>query len=195
MELEITQAPLNCSSEFAKYVMMTGERFLKAAFGKNVQKMLESLFVRKNNLFSYECTRFAVADGKIVGAVVFYPYEYYIKARWNTGFLIVKNILFTKIFGLIKIDRGLGKHKKDEVYLSHLAVDPSYRGMGIGHRLLEHVVEEAERLKKKKVVLHVESDNVKAIGLYKSFGFLTEKTAKIKVSGQNFEFLKMVKYI
>ncbi len=175
--------------------MMTGERFLKAAFDEDVEKLLATLFVRKNNLFSYECTNFAVAGEDVAGAVVFYSYEYYSKARWNTGIIVAKNIGIKKIFELMKLDRVLAKHRKDEVYLSHVAVDPNYRGMGIGRALLEHVVEEAKNMGKKKVVLHVESDNSRAIKIYNEFGFRTDRLEKIKISNQSFEFLKMVKHL
>jgi threonine synthase len=52
-------------------------------------------------------------------------------------------------------------------HLSYIAVDPRARGRGVGTLLME----EAIRITKGNVSLHVETDNTPAIKLYEKFGF------------------------
>ena len=60
---------------------------------------------------------------------------------------------------------------KPLVNIHDIAVVPESRGSGVGRRLLEAVAADARQLGCCKVTLEVRSDNVRAMGLYRSVGF------------------------
>lgn len=57
-----------------------------------------------------------------------------------------------------------------------LGVLPEYRGKGYGRALLLSAIEKLKEEKKESVMLQVEANNEKALGLYKSCGFLETST-------------------
>lgn len=59
----------------------------------------------------------------------------------------------------------------DEYYLAVLTVDPAYRGLGIGRRLLLGYIQRGRQGGYKKLRLDVRSDNETALRLYESHGF------------------------
>jgi len=60
---------------------------------------------------------------------------------------------------------------KPLINIHDVAVSPAARGQGIGRKLLAAVEDEARKLGCGKVTLEVRSDNVRAMGLYRSVGF------------------------
>ena len=60
---------------------------------------------------------------------------------------------------------------KPLINIHDIAVSPASRGQGIGRKLLAAVEAEARALGCCKVTLEVRSDNVRAMGLYRSAGF------------------------
>src|SRR5437867_4377730 len=60
---------------------------------------------------------------------------------------------------------------KPLINIHDVAVSPAARGQGIGRKLLAAVEAEARALGCCKVTLEVRSDNVRAMGLYRSVGF------------------------
>jgi len=59
----------------------------------------------------------------------------------------------------------------DEAFVQTLGVAPSAQGQGLGVRLLQALLDEAERRRHFTVSLEVRADNTPAIGLYERFGF------------------------
>lgn len=60
----------------------------------------------------------------------------------------------------------------DEAHITNIAVDPKYRGKGIGKKLVEGLLEELKKLNITRVTLEVRRSNLIAQRLYKKFGFL-----------------------
>src|SRR5437868_10958069 len=60
---------------------------------------------------------------------------------------------------------------KPLINIHDIAVSPAARGQGIGRQLLAAIEAEARKLGCGKVTLEVRSDNVRAMGLYRSVGF------------------------
>ncbi len=58
-----------------------------------------------------------------------------------------------------------------EVQLVNIAVHPDLRGKGLGRRLLDHLLLEAESREAEKIFLEVRPSNGAAIGLYERLGF------------------------
>ncbi|KNA17549.1 hypothetical protein SOVF_079070 [Spinacia oleracea] len=65
--------------------------------------------------------------------------------------------------------------KKDagglRVYIMTLGVLAPYRGLGIGTKLLNHVLELSSKQNISEVYLHVQTNNEDALNFYKKFGF------------------------
>jgi ribosomal-protein-alanine N-acetyltransferase len=59
----------------------------------------------------------------------------------------------------------------DEAHIATLAVDPAYRGQGVGRRLVEAALQDALQHKMVEATLEVRSGNQVAINLYRSLGF------------------------
>ena len=66
---------------------------------------------------------------------------------------------------------GLLKGKEGEFELVKMAVDPQYRGWGIGKQLLEHCLAEAKMRGGVKIFLFSNSQLQTAIKMYEKYGF------------------------
>jgi ribosomal protein S18 acetylase RimI-like enzyme len=81
-----------------------------------------------------------------------------------------------KIGGYVQIapykqpERVSGKHKNID-YVYSIATHPDSRGVGISHKLMNHVISRGNEIQ-----LHVRTGNTKAISLYKSHGFKIDHT-------------------
>ena len=60
----------------------------------------------------------------------------------------------------------------DEVHVLNIAVHPEYRGQGLGRRLVESVIAEADQAGARLVTLEVRRENAEARGLYRKLGFV-----------------------
>ena len=66
----------------------------------------------------------------------------------------------------------------DEGYINNIAIKREYQSQGFGTKLFEDLLERATKFEVKDLTLEVETDNEKAIKLYKKFGFQVEGTRK-----------------
>ncbi|NOT51065.1 MAG: GNAT family N-acetyltransferase [Chitinophagaceae bacterium] len=66
---------------------------------------------------------------------------------------------------------GLAKENETVYELVKMSVDLNYHGKGIGKILLERCLEEATRLKAKKIILFSNSQLVTALRMYENYGF------------------------
>lgn len=58
-----------------------------------------------------------------------------------------------------------------QVYIMTLGVLAPYRGLGIGTKLLNHVIDLSSKQNIGSIYLHVQTNNEDAINFYKKFGF------------------------
>ncbi|KAI3990856.1 hypothetical protein MKX01_006359 [Papaver californicum] len=68
--------------------------------------------------------------------------------------------------------------KVDRVYIMTLGVLAPYRGIGIGTKLLNHVIDLSSKQNVAEVYLHVQTNNDDALNFYKKFGFEVTETIK-----------------
>ncbi|OBF42217.1 ribosomal-protein-alanine N-acetyltransferase [Mycobacterium sp. ACS1612] len=73
-----------------------------------------------------------------------------------------------KLVGYAGISR-LGRKKPYEYEIHTIGVDPAYQGQGIGRRMMTELLDYASD---GKIYLEVRTDNVPAIALYESLGFV-----------------------
>ena len=63
-------------------------------------------------------------------------------------------------------------HILDELHILNVAVDPDFRGRGLGKKLMAHLISEARALCARAITLEVRESNLSAIRLYEGAGFL-----------------------
>ncbi|WP_261885464.1 GNAT family N-acetyltransferase [Vibrio pomeroyi] len=85
---------------------------------------------------------------------------------WGKGLLVAKQE--SKIAGYALMTTT---DKQHEFWILSLAVDPNYRGMGIGRKLMQHAI--AQLPQESKLLLTVDPNNASACALYASMGFVT----------------------
>ncbi|CAK9312855.1 unnamed protein product [Citrullus colocynthis] len=68
------------------------------------------------------------------------------------------------------------EHGSVRVYIMTLGVLAPYRGLGIGSRLLNHVLDLCSKQNITEIYLHVQTNNDEAINFYKKFGFEITET-------------------
>ncbi len=81
----------------------------------------------------------------------------------------------------------------DEGHILDVAVDPSFRGKGIGRLLVEKVLDECRIRGAEYVSLEVRTSNSKALSLYRQLGFIV--TGRRKGYYENGEDALMMEYI
>jgi ribosomal protein S18 acetylase RimI-like enzyme len=125
--------------------------------------------------FGYDCHTVVEYNGKIVGIGAEYTGQNAFSFTWNGAKQILSFYPFPT--SLVVMVRGLQAEsimklpKKDVHYIGHLAIDPDYRGLGIGEKLVEFHVENARTLNRKKIELDVAETNPRAKKLYEKLGF------------------------
>ena len=88
-------------------------------------------------------------------------------------FVVCTNEHVVGAYKLVPNASGRGSHVANGSYI----VDANYRGRGIGHLLVEHSLQEAEKAGYKAIQFNfVVSTNHAAVRLYKKFGFQTLAT-------------------
>lgn len=71
---------------------------------------------------------------------------------------------------------ALIKEENDEYELSKFTVKESYRGCGIGARLIQGIIDFSQKLNAKRIHLITSKKLNAAINLYLKFGFVTDQT-------------------
>ncbi|MDO4911954.1 MAG: ribosomal protein S18-alanine N-acetyltransferase [Lactobacillus sp.] len=68
--------------------------------------------------------------------------------------------------------------KNDEAHITNIMVNPNYQSQGIGHFLLDLIIDKAKLLNCSLVSLEVRKDNDRAIRLYEQYGFKKYRVRK-----------------
>lgn len=160
---------------------LTFARLADQAFGGGYQLMLgrrahdfiARAYLQLGHDLSYRYTTFAIRHGTILGMVAGYTGE--------------EHFLFTK--EPLQDAAGWRRHRmnalswagrrtkafidsipEDDFYIRALAVDPEYRGQGVGALLLDHIEAAARAAGSSRLSLDVEGGNTRAQALYRRFG-------------------------
>ena len=112
----------------------------------------------------------ALVDGQFAGLLTIRTNgrEFY---RLNMGALFTRFSPLRAIHMLLNLLLLTDGTKADEFVVDSLAVDPAYRGMGIGTALLQKAEEWAAAMDKRMMSLGVVGENAGAIRLYERLGY------------------------
>lgn len=83
----------------------------------------------------------------------------------------------------------------DEAHITNIAVHKDYRGMGVGKKIVESLIEEAKRRKLDAMTLEVRQSNYVARHLYEKYGFVPFGRRKGYYSDNNEDAIIMWKYL
>lgn len=163
----IRKASIEDSQQIAELLLMAMEDIIYKFIGKKDRQEATRFlfhFVRsKDNQYSYQNCLVAENNGEIIAAVNSY----------DGGKL---RELREPIIAYLKANHGMEQIPNDETqageyYIDTLAVDPKFRGAGIGTKILQCLIGEYVVNQKHTLGLLVEKDNVPAKKLYLKLGF------------------------
>jgi len=187
------------AQDFSQLILLSAATFFLSIFSSNTEEIMRKIFQQPGNLFSFEHSYFIEVNNEIAGMALGYNWEQKRREELHTGLLLVKHLkwrFFTRIFYLLKAQGIVGKVSKYEYYLSNIAVYPAFRALGLGTKLFSEIKRESDKTGANKIVLDVETNNKRAIKLYKKLGYIIKwKTPYIKNKKETFEFFRMLKVL
>uniref|UniRef100_A0A0K0FTR2 N-alpha-acetyltransferase 30 (inferred by orthology to a human protein) n=1 Tax=Strongyloides venezuelensis TaxID=75913 RepID=A0A0K0FTR2_STRVS len=98
-----------------------------------------------------------------------YTYRYFL-IKWPE--LCIACMKGNKLIGAIVCKEEIIENGRKEGYIGMLAVEPNYRGQGIGSKLVEKAIEKMKENGCDEVTLETEVTNEGALALYTRFGFI-----------------------
>lgn len=141
-------------------MQMTGE-----TEEEEIIKGFIQLFTRTDNRHSFMNTYIAEIAGKVAGVLVFYSAEQAVILDAN-----LEKYLSDKKGTSVKIDPETAP---GEWYIDTVVVDPTYRGHGIGTKLITYAEQLVNNSGGEKLSLNVETKKEAAIRLYNRLGYAT----------------------
>ena len=161
---------------FSCLALSAGGRGFRAFFGEQAAPLLERLYRRSRNYFSYELARWATLDGQPVGLMSGYSAE-------EKAGMKVRNYAQFAIYGMAwlpQLMRGAMRYPRvaealdtlppKMYYIQFLAVEESAQGRGLSQILLDCAAEEARQRGCEAVALDVEIENHRAFRVYRRWG-------------------------
>ncbi|WP_266170977.1 GNAT family N-acetyltransferase [Dyella subtropica] len=142
---------------------------------EGAQAFLRYAFVDGAGEFGWRNHRVGVLNGRVVAVGAGFGAE----THWSFTLAAARQIL--GYYGLrhaagviargLRVESVIPPPSGDMHYLAHLGVAPELRGQGIGRALIDHLVSEAGRLGRRRMVLDVATSNPRAEALYARYGF------------------------
>lgn len=174
--------PLNTEQhdlgKVSELIYETELEIFRSILGKNeteAVKNIESLIRVGDNLFGSENIHM-VSDGdhEVLGILVSFRGDEI--SFWKDLKAYAKILDFSGLLGYLfkgtLINELLtARVGGEDYYISNIAVDPEFRGQGIGTCIVENALKLAKNSGCRKVILNVTLNNEKALKLYERFGF------------------------
>jgi ribosomal protein S18 acetylase RimI-like enzyme len=158
---------------FARYLDLAADGFFRIMLGVRSIEILASVYTRPKHDFSYQYVTFAERDGRIIGMYSGYTADQHLRSsdrelQQAAGSAKTRikavSLLFSPMLRFIDIVPG------GEFYLQTIAVDPAFRGKGVGTLLLDGVEVTARENGAQRLSLDVFIGNGSARRLYERRG-------------------------
>ena len=174
VKLDTNKHDMNKISELIYETELT---IFKQLLGKNEDEVVQNineLVKSGNNSLGREHIHVVSDDENILGILVsFCGRETSLWSDFKEYFKVLKfyNFLKYAVKGTLINELLTASVGKNDYYLSNIAVDPQFRGQGIGTYILENAFKDAEKRGCRRVLLDVTLNNEGAQRLYERFGF------------------------
>jgi ribosomal protein S18 acetylase RimI-like enzyme len=148
--------------------------YLFGGVQKPMDEILERLYKFDANRYSWSRTDIAEWGGEEAGMIISFSGGESLSRNLATGFGLFKLCNFVDVLRLAVRALSMGggiENKRDEYYISNLAVLPRYQGRGIGSGLLAHAEEKAKKAGIQKCSLIVDTEKPAARSLYEHRGY------------------------
>jgi len=177
LNVEIKKADINDINDMANLSIMASggmdEFFFDDLFKElNTKEILCKFYRKEDSELYYPHSIVAILDNQVAGFAQSYNMKEFVRP---TGLIPEERLNYFNDFFDHKIPNSL--------YLHVLGVYEKFRGHRIGTKLLDTVCNNAKKLNYNAVTLHVWHDNIKAIKLYKRYGF--EKVVNIDIKNHS----------
>ena len=183
---------------FAEHILMSAPYF-PVLFGEGIKELLRSLFRERANLFSFEHVSVCELSGKRVGMLLGYDWKDKKHEDLRTGFLLFRWMglsMMARLKTFLRFNQTVGHTTLGDYYISNIAVEHGYRGMGIGKRLMMVAEREAREKGDFRIILDVEQENTNAINFYRALGYRIEKEFSLPLQKDRcIWFLRMARRI
>lgn len=183
---------------FARYLDEAAEGFFRFMLGSRSNEIIATAFTQPDHDLSYQNVTFAERDGKVVGMASGFSAEQHrrstlapLKQAAGRGHLRMRIVLVT-FAPLLRIIDSIAD---SEYYLQALAVDETYRGEGIGVRLMRQVEARARDRGAMKLFLDVSAKNTNAREFYERYGMTIESQWPTHIPITALKFYRMTKSI
>ncbi|MET0080903.1 MAG: GNAT family N-acetyltransferase, partial [Candidatus Thiodiazotropha lotti] len=161
------------------YLDQAAEGFFRIMLGRESESIIATAYIDRGHSLSYEHVIFAEVDTKIVGMSssfsekqqrMFSEAPLQSAAKRNAIRLKLMRILFAPIWRILEtIPEG-------DFYVQGLAIEPEFRGAGIGSLLMKDIENQAKASGSNRLSLDVSAKNDGARRLYKRFGMVASST-------------------
>ena len=197
--INIRKARPEDAKDFAKLAVFTAPEYFDLLFGPATSNILENLFRRPGNIYSFEHAYIMEVDGEVAGMTAFYSYKQKNKALAIFVMLLLRYMglrFFAQIQSLLRFGSIFVTIRKGDLYSTNSAIYPKFRRAGLGKTLFNYSAEKARELYLKRVVVDVKADNVNAIALRETLGFKAERVLPVlRIKGKVFDYIRMVKEV
>jgi ribosomal protein S18 acetylase RimI-like enzyme len=192
----IRKAEISDADVIASLILETGQSFLPLLFGPYVKFILGRLVKTPGTVYALDNIHvLEIDEGRVVGIIVTFTGDTVKRRAFKTALTLFQIMGFDLLrrLHLFRLIWRRNKIAKEEFYISNVAVNKNYRGMGYGRKLMLFAEELARINNLKKICLDVENTNVAAVELYKRLGYIGKKVNRVVIKNKKFAFVRMEK--
>ncbi len=195
--ITIREATPEDTDDFSELILQSSPTLLPAVFGEEVKEIMQHMFRKRFNLFSFDHVYFAELGDQKAGMILGYDRNTEKLEGIFTGLLLISKMRFNfikKLPNMIQAMRAVGRVDEGEYYITNIATYKRFQCLGIGTKLIEEAEASARLTGAKRVALSVEVYNLTAINLYEKLGYSrTGETRFHPWRGKPIDFYKMHK--
>jgi len=173
----ISNAPVAWHPTLVEWIYQVAREYFDALFPEPEQarEVMRALFATDHSEIAVRRVVAFQMDGQLVGMHVIVPGDELRAARLSDARHIVALVgrdVFKALAGRIQAMSSLFVvPQPTDLYLSKIMVHPSYRRVGIGRHILEHVEDQARESGCHRVVFDVFAGNIPAVHFYVDRGY------------------------
>jgi ribosomal protein S18 acetylase RimI-like enzyme len=192
--VEVRNGRADDGDAFVRMMLASGDVFA-AVWGRRHEALLRHLLGVPGTLYSADLTLLAETEKAVAGMLLGYTARETAERATATR-RAVRRFLGLRYYPCVArlsiVHRALPAVADDEYLVAHVAVEPAFRGHGVGGELVCIAAGRARRSDCRRVVLDVRENNLVAIGFYEKLGFsVTSPPTAFHLGSERFAFLRM----